>query len=122
MRFLQQLVDLVEAFGRSIGAILVHRGDGGVSSPRPLFGVFGDNGRWRRAAAVTGARSIVNIFVRSGWHPDPMRYTNLDGSQRVAGVGELLRWQLGLHEEALRPRSPGTGVAVPVVDNDGEAW
>ena len=35
-----------------------------------------------------------------------MRYTNLDGSQRDTGVGELLRWQLGLHEEkrcAARP-------------------
>ncbi|MBP9033972.1 MAG: MBL fold metallo-hydrolase [Pseudomonadales bacterium] len=47
-----------------------------------------------------------------------MRYTNLDGSQRVAGVGELLRWQLGLHEEK-RARSPATGVPVPFVANDG---
>jgi len=47
-----------------------------------------------------------------------MRYTNRDGSQHVAGVGELLRWQLGLHEEK-RPRTPATGVPVPFVANDG---
>lgn len=47
-----------------------------------------------------------------------MRYTNRDGSQRIAGVGELLRWQLGLHEEK-RPRTPATGVPVPFIANDG---
>jgi len=47
-----------------------------------------------------------------------MRYTNRDGSRRVAGLGELLRWQLGLHEER-RPRTPATGVPIPFVSNDG---
>lgn len=47
-----------------------------------------------------------------------MRYTNRDGRQRVAGLNDVLRWQLGLHDEK-RPRAPATGVPVPVVSNDG---
>ena len=47
-----------------------------------------------------------------------MRYTNIDGSQRIAGLGELMRWQLGLHDEK-RPRTPATGVPIPFVPNDG---
>ncbi|MEM6990292.1 MAG: MBL fold metallo-hydrolase [Myxococcota bacterium] len=50
----------------------------------------------------------------------PQRFTNLDGSGNVRGVGDLLRWQLGLHDEK-RPRTPSTGVDVPVVANDGRA-
>src|SRR5690606_22219250 len=48
------------------------------------------------------------------------RFTNLNGKSRIAGVGELLRWQLGLHDEK-RPKTPSTGVEVPVVPNDGRA-
>jgi len=47
-------------------------------------------------------------------------FRNLDGEARVAGVGDILRWQLGLHDER-RPRSPKQGVEVPAVDNDGTA-
>jgi len=47
-----------------------------------------------------------------------MRYTNRDGRQRIASLGEVARWQLGLHDEK-RPRSPATGVPVPFISNDG---
>lgn len=47
-----------------------------------------------------------------------MKYTNLNGNGTVAGLARLLKWQLGLHEEKW-PRSPATGVPVPVVANDG---
>lgn len=48
------------------------------------------------------------------------RFSNLDGKSQVAGFGSVLRWQLGMHPER-RPRSPSTGVPVPVVANDGKA-
>ncbi len=47
-------------------------------------------------------------------------FTNLNGESRIAGLGDLLKWQLGLHDEK-RPKTPSTGVAVPVVSNDGTA-
>jgi hypothetical protein len=47
-------------------------------------------------------------------------FRNLGGDAHVAGLGDVLRWQLGLHDEK-RPRSPKRGVEVPVVDNDGRA-
>ena len=47
-----------------------------------------------------------------------MRYANRDGKQHAAGLGEVLRWQLGLHDEK-RQRTPATGVPVPFVGNDG---
>ncbi|MCX4248018.1 MBL fold metallo-hydrolase [Paraliomyxa miuraensis] len=50
----------------------------------------------------------------------PRTFANLDGTVRVAGLRELMRWQLGLHDER-QPRSPGTGVEVPTVANDGRA-
>lgn len=46
--------------------------------------------------------------------------TNLDGSSRVSSFISVLRWMTGLHHER-RPRSPATGVPVPVVQNDGRA-
>ena len=46
------------------------------------------------------------------------RFSNLDGTADVADLVDLLRWQLGFHDEK-RPRAPATGVAVPVVANDG---
>ena len=49
-----------------------------------------------------------------------MSYTNLDDSPRISSFMSLLRWQMGLHDEK-RPRSPGTGVPVPTVQNDGTA-
>jgi L-ascorbate metabolism protein UlaG (beta-lactamase superfamily) len=49
-----------------------------------------------------------------------MRFQNLAGEDRIAGLGDVLRWQLGLHDEK-QPRSPRTGVDVPVVRNDGLA-
>ena len=49
-----------------------------------------------------------------------MPYTNLDGRSRYSSLGRILRWQLGWHEER-RPRTPGTGVPVPVIANDGRA-
>ena len=49
-----------------------------------------------------------------------MRYANLDLRSHSSGLTKLLRWQLGWHDEK-RPRTPGTGVPVPVVVNDGRA-
>jgi len=49
-----------------------------------------------------------------------MRYANLDGRSRGASLARILRWKLGLHEEK-RPRTPATGVPVPVIANDGRA-
>lgn len=49
-----------------------------------------------------------------------MKYTNRDGRGTPAGIGRILKWQLGLHEENW-PSSPCTGVPVPVVANDGRA-
>jgi L-ascorbate metabolism protein UlaG (beta-lactamase superfamily) len=46
--------------------------------------------------------------------------TNLDGSSRVSSFISVLRWMTGLHQER-RPRSPATGVPVPVVQNDGHS-
>ncbi|MGB8328489.1 MAG: MBL fold metallo-hydrolase [Polyangiales bacterium] len=48
------------------------------------------------------------------------RFFNLDGTSDVADLAAVLRWQLGLHDEK-RPRTPSTGVAVPVISNDGQA-
>jgi len=48
------------------------------------------------------------------------RFFNLDGTASGAGLARVLKWQLGFHDEK-RPRTPGTGVAVPVVSNDGKA-
>lgn len=48
------------------------------------------------------------------------RFFNLDGTDNSAGLSKILKWQLGLHDEK-RPRTPGTGVPVPVVSNDGKA-
>jgi len=50
----------------------------------------------------------------------PVPYTNLDGNAGNAGFFSVLRWMTGLHHEK-RPRSPATGVPVPVVQNDGTA-
>jgi L-ascorbate metabolism protein UlaG (beta-lactamase superfamily) len=50
--------------------------------------------------------------------PGPFR--NLAGDAHLASAKDLLRWQLGLHDET-QPRSPKRGVAVPAVDNDGRA-
>ena len=47
-----------------------------------------------------------------------MRYANLDGHSRGGSIARVLQWQLGLHDEK-RPRTPGTGVPVPVHANDG---
>ena len=49
-----------------------------------------------------------------------MRYANLDGRSRSSSLARILQWRLGWHDEK-RPRSPGTGVPVPVVANDGSA-
>lgn len=48
------------------------------------------------------------------------RFFNLDGTSQVADLAALLKWQLGLHDEK-RPRAPGAGVPVPVIQNDGKA-
>jgi L-ascorbate metabolism protein UlaG (beta-lactamase superfamily) len=48
------------------------------------------------------------------------RFSNLDGAVDVADLVDILRWQLGFHDEK-RPRAPATGVEVPVVANDGRA-
>ncbi len=48
------------------------------------------------------------------------RFSNLDGTANVADLVDVLRWQLGFHDEK-RPRTPATGVPVPAVDNDGRA-
>jgi len=48
------------------------------------------------------------------------RFSNLDGTSDVADLATILRWQLGLHDEK-RPRTPATGVDVPVISNDGKA-
>ncbi len=47
-----------------------------------------------------------------------MRYTNHDGRQRAFPIRHILRRQTGWHAER-QPRSPRTGVPVPVVHNDG---
>ena len=49
-----------------------------------------------------------------------MRYANLDGRSRNSSIARILQWKLGLHREQ-RPRTPATGVAVPMVANDGSA-
>lgn len=49
-----------------------------------------------------------------------MKYTNLDGKETRAKLSQVLKWQLGLHDEK-RPPAPATGVPVPVVANDGSA-
>ncbi|MGP1680678.1 MAG: MBL fold metallo-hydrolase [Burkholderiales bacterium] len=49
-----------------------------------------------------------------------MRYANLDGRSRSSSLAKILQWQLGWHDEK-RPRTPGTGVPVPAVANDGRA-
>ena len=46
------------------------------------------------------------------------RFSNLDGTADVADLVDVLRWQLGFHDER-RPRAPATGVDVPTVSNDG---
>lgn len=48
------------------------------------------------------------------------RFNNLNGDTDLKGLGELLKWQLGMHDEK-RARSPRTGVAVPTLQNDGRA-
>ncbi len=48
------------------------------------------------------------------------RFFNLDGTDNSAGLSKILKWQLGLHDEK-RPRTPSTGIEVPVVSNDGKA-
>jgi L-ascorbate metabolism protein UlaG (beta-lactamase superfamily) len=48
------------------------------------------------------------------------RFLNLDGSSNAAGLDRILKWQLGFHGEK-RPRTPATGVELPVVSNDGKA-
>jgi L-ascorbate metabolism protein UlaG (beta-lactamase superfamily) len=48
------------------------------------------------------------------------RFSNLDGTADVADLVDILRWQLGFHDEK-RPRTPASGVQVPVVANDGSA-
>jgi len=48
------------------------------------------------------------------------RFSNLDGTAEVADLVDILRWQLGFHDEK-RPRAPATGVDVPTVANDGRA-
>lgn len=50
----------------------------------------------------------------------PGPFTNLDGSRQPHGPASILKWQLGFHDEK-RPKSRGTGVPVPAVDNDGRA-
>jgi L-ascorbate metabolism protein UlaG (beta-lactamase superfamily) len=47
-----------------------------------------------------------------------MRYTNHDGGQRAFPLRHILRRQTGWHAER-QPKSPKTGVPVPVVHNDG---
>lgn len=49
-----------------------------------------------------------------------LRFRNLAGDAHIAGFGDVLRWQLGLHDEK-QPRTARRGVAVPAVDNDGRA-
>lgn len=49
-----------------------------------------------------------------------MRYANLDGRSRYSSLARILQWKSGWHEEK-RPRTPGTGVSVPVIANDGRA-
>lgn len=49
-----------------------------------------------------------------------MQYHNRDGRSRVASLKDVFKWQAGLHGER-RPRSPGTGVPVPFMHNDGSA-
>ena len=48
------------------------------------------------------------------------RFRNLGGDAHIAGLVDVLRWQLGLHDEK-QPRSPKRGIEVPAVDNDGRA-
>jgi L-ascorbate metabolism protein UlaG (beta-lactamase superfamily) len=47
-------------------------------------------------------------------------FSNLDGTADVADLVDILRWQLGFHDEK-RPRTPATGVEVPAIANDGRA-
>ncbi len=49
-----------------------------------------------------------------------LRFRNLAGDAHIAGFGDVLRWQLGLHDEK-QPRTARRGVVVPAVDNDGRA-
>ncbi len=49
-----------------------------------------------------------------------MKYTNLDGRAITATLTQVLKWQLGLHDEKRLP-APATGVPVPMVVNDGSA-
>jgi len=49
-----------------------------------------------------------------------MPYANLDGRSRSSSLARILQWRLGWHDER-RPSTPGTGVPVPVVANDGSA-
>ncbi|MEY2890364.1 MAG: hypothetical protein RJA98_272 [Pseudomonadota bacterium] len=56
----------------------------------------------------------------SGPSPVHPPFVNRDGQPLVPKLGDVLRWQTGWHDER-RPRSPGTGVPVPVVHNDGRA-
>lgn len=49
-----------------------------------------------------------------------MRYANLDGRSRYSSLARILQWKSGWHEEK-RPRTPSTGVSVPVIANDGRA-
>lgn len=48
------------------------------------------------------------------------QFTNLDGSLPTHGFASVLRWKLGLHDGP-RFAAPATGVAVPIVANDGAA-
>ncbi|MBL4686514.1 MAG: MBL fold metallo-hydrolase [Nannocystaceae bacterium] len=47
------------------------------------------------------------------------RYTNIDGSKNVHGIGSVLKWKLGLHDGP-KNRSAGR-VDTPLVANDGLA-
>jgi L-ascorbate metabolism protein UlaG (beta-lactamase superfamily) len=47
-----------------------------------------------------------------------MRYSNIDGRTVGGSLLRVLRWKAGWHDEQ-RPRTPATGVPVPVRSNDG---
>lgn len=47
-------------------------------------------------------------------------FANLDGPQNTKGLPDVLRWKLGLHDQT-QPRTPSTGVEIPVLANDGRA-
>jgi len=47
-----------------------------------------------------------------------MHFTNMKGNYYKPRMFRLLKWMLGLYQEA-RPKSPSTGVSVPFIHNDG---